>query len=362
MRILHVTSELPPRGATSVARLIDEQRLNGHVIAVASLQTFATHEAVTQFVARTLGGATALDLIHAHGTAAATVALSLDLPTTNRPPVIVTLHDWVHDEGIRSARPHAAALAAADIVTAPSVKAASLVTVHGVQSQRVRVIPYAVEATPLLTAVEEPLDRELVSWRTRGGDVLCAVSHSGTSAHHEVVLQALSHLSRQESLLCVLAGELDAEACARYAMTLGVEDRVRFYGAHVQARAIAARCDYVTLPAFDERRPFALVEAWCDGVPVIAGRNKRFTGMDGKGNGTIFFDAHSPADLARAIATVRDTTPAARRLLIERARAQYRQHFSPRAVYKAYLTEYDDLRSRASRRTGHRASTASNAV
>ncbi len=349
MRILHVLSTLVPHGAMAVSRLIDEQRLERHTVAVASMAVFGDDAGIAQFVDRTLGGAATFDLIHAHGTAAVPVSLALREPAGTRTPVIATLHDWVYDEGIRAAQPDIPSLTLADLVTVPSSLAASLVTTLGVQPQQVRVIPYAVEATPRLTAEESALDRELVAWRTQGGDVLCAVGHGSTSVHHETVLRALACVSQRDGLLCVLAGQVDARTCAELAMALGVDDRIRVCGPRHHPRAIAARCDYLTLPAFDERRPFALVEAWCDGIPVIAGRNAHFSGMDEQGHGTVFFDAPDALDLARAIATVRGTTPAARRLLIERARAQYRQHFTPRAVYGAYMAEYEAVRQGAAR-------------
>ena len=66
-----------------------------------------------------------------------------------------------------------------------------------------------------------------------------------------------------------------------------------------------------------ERNLFALVfeppGVW-DGVPVLAGRNVQFTDLDAQGGGTLFYDPADPLDLARAIATVRSTTPAGRRL------------------------------------------------
>lgn len=346
MRILHVLSSLVPHGAAAVSRLIDEQRMEGHVVAVASVQVFGNAAGIEQFVDRTLGGAATFEVIHAHGTASVPVALTVRDAGHTRTPVVATLHDWVYDEGIRAAQPDIPSLTVADLVTAPSPLAASLVTRLGVQPELVRVIPYAVDATPRLTTEESALDRELVGWRTHGGDVLCAVG-GPVGTHHEAVLTALTYVSQRDGLLCILAGQVDPDACADLAMRLGIDDRVRVCGPRVHPRTIAARCDYLALPAFDERRPFALVEAWCDGIPVIAGRNDVFAGMDSDGNGTVFFDAHDPLDLARAIATVRSTTPSARRLLVERARAQYRAHFTPRAVYAAYMTEYEAMRKRS---------------
>lgn len=347
MRILHVLSPLDPQGASAVSHLIAAQRSHGHIVAAASMQAFGDEAGravgVTQFVERTLGGTANFDVVHAHGTDAAPVTLALGPADPDRTPVIVTLHDWVYDHRVRAAHLHIGAVSRADLVTAPSPVAAALVTTLGVEPARVRTIPYAVDETPALTSAEGRVEREIVAWRMRGGDVLCAVAHEPTGAYAETVMTALTYVSHRDALFCVLAGQIDVAACGRETRARGLENRVRICGPDLSARAIAARCDYLALPAFDERRPFALVEAWCDGVPVLAGRNAQFGGMDTHGHGTVFFDAHDPSDLARAIATVRSTTPASRRLLVERARAQYRLHFTPDAVYAAYMTEYAAL-------------------
>lgn len=350
MRILHVLSALDPQGASAVSRLIAEQRSAGHVVAAASMRAFGEEgecgAGVSRFVERTLGGAANFDIVHAHGTDAAPVTLALDPTSPTRTPVIVTLHDWVHDQGTSAARVDGDAVARADLVTAPSALAASLVTSLGVDASRVRVIPYPVETTPALTSSDGPLEREIVAWRKRGGDILCAVSHAPSGGHADSVFAALSYLSHRDALLCVMAGPLDVSACTRTAKSFGLLSQVRFQHAS-RARAVAARCDYVALPAFDQRRPFALAEAWCDGVPVLAGRNPQFAGMDAQGHGTIFFDPDDSHDLARAIATVRDTTAASRRLLVERGRTQYRSHFTPEAVYAAYMDAYAAVAPRA---------------
>lgn len=347
MRILHVISTLEPPATQAVARLMHAQQVDGKLVAAAAMPAFgddpADAEGLERFVEQALGGADSFDIIHAHGTSAVPVTLALEAPGPQRAPVIVTLHDWVSQEGVQNARVHAEALKRADLVTTPSALAASLVTTLGVEPAGVRIIPYGVDPPPAPGPEEAALDRELVAWRMRGGEVLGAIGYGSPGVHHEAVLRALTYVSHPEALLCVLAGQVDVEACRRIADDLGLADRVRVCGPQLNARVIGARCDYLALPSFDERRPFTLAEAWCDGVPVLAGRNAQFAGMDGDGHGTVFYDAHDPLDLARAIATVRGTTPAGRRLLVERGRAQYRQQFTPQAVYEAYMAEYRAL-------------------
>ena len=334
MRVLHIRSPLDSDASAEVARLVAAQAELGHDVVVRDCRDLVSAADVPES-----------EVVHAHGLPAAALATGLQ-DDRRRPATIVTLHELL---GAGTSLPDAdgQGLRRADAVTVPSALAANVLEAAGVAS--VRVIPHAVEATPPLPAADQQLADELVAWRNRGGDVLCAVGHAASGTHHETVLRALTYVPQRDGLFCILAGRLDPAACAAMAVALQVADRVRVCP-HLETRPLAARADYVILPGFDERRPFALVEAWCDGVPVLAARGPRFADMDAHGHGTVFFDAGDPLALAHALTTVRGTTPASRRLLVERARAFYRERFSPASVVRAYGEAYDASLGVAARR------------
>lgn len=333
MHLLHLLTALDPAASTAVDHLLEDQRHAGDLVTV-------VHAVPGDGVDY---GGPPPDVVHGHGSAAAAPALAL--ADRLRCPLVLTVHDWMREDGARAARPMVDAIAKAHRIIAPSRTAAALLAAAGLAPTRVRIIPYAVPDTPDPCERDGALVREIVDWRNRGGEALCAIGDRPSGAHHEVVLQAVAMSSRREALLCILAGVVSGERCARLARELGVEAQVRLCGADTNPRTMAARCDYVALPGFDERRPFGLAEAWCDGVPVLAGRNPQFAEMDTQGAGTIFFDAGDAMDLARALATVRHTTTAGRRLLVDRARVQYRLRFTAEAAYGAHVSEYDALRA-----------------
>lgn len=336
MNILHVLSRLTVEAECAVADLIGQQRDHGHAV---------TWVAVDPHPGAALPprDGEPPDVVHAHGLVAAQVASADRVTVSETAPLLVTAHEWIADEHGFRVPPSREVLRSVACVTTPSALGGSLATAAGIEPRRIRLIPYPVYPAPPLTASDRELDRELTAWRTQGGDVFCAVGDRTGGAFHDIVIEALSSVTQCDSLLCVLAGFPNKPACEQSSATRTLGPRVRFSPSQESARAIAARSDYVALPTFDTRRPFALAEAWCDGVPVLAGRNPRFADLDASGHGTVFFDATDSSDLARAIATVRGTTSASRRLLVERARAQYRRQFAPSAVFAAYEAAYADV-------------------
>lgn len=352
MRVLHVLSHLAPEAERAVSDLIAQQRERGYIVTLAERHDPSVAHLLSREGDR-------VDIVHAHGVDLAASLLATETTTTDRLPLVVTAHEWLRDGSASDMAAYREVLLRAPCVTMPSGLGVVLTSASGVSLDNARVIPYPVYPATPPTGTDQELDRELTAWRTRGGDVFCAVGHDARDGHDDeaeagsflaTVAEALACVTRPDALLCVLAGTLTREACARALEARGLDGRVRLSAAPVSARAIAARCDYLALPGFDERRPFALAETWCDGVAVLAGRNARFADLDARGHGTVFFDARDPMDLARAIATVRGTTPASRRLLIERARVQYRRCFAPDAVFAAYEAAYVGVRGR--RRAG----------
>ena len=335
MRILHLVSRLSRESADAVTDLIAQQREHGHTAVRVEADGGSRRPVMA-------GESPRIDLVHAHGLDAARAFAAVDDAGRDRPPLVATAHEWLADEPTVDASWQRDALRRVACLTTPSSLGLSLATGIGVRPVDTRVIPYAVYPAPRLTAAEAELDRTLTAWRTQGGDVFCAVGHDVNDTFHGAVMEALAQVTQPRSLLCVLTGPTRRSGRDEAGL-------VRFDASPTVARAIAARCDYVALPEFDRRRPFALAETWCDGVPVLAGRHPRFADLDASGHGTVFFDAADPADLARALATVRGTTPASRRLLVERGRAQYRLHFAPSAVFDAYEAAYAHAIARAHR-------------
>jgi hypothetical protein len=346
MRILHVTPRLDDSATRAVDYLIAGQRLAGHVVGLLYTEPQEAQsgwsEAASMADISTRWGQP-YDILHVHSSRALQDVQRQVQMAQRRRPIIVTLHDWMTSAEGPSVRLGLDGLGLAGRIAVPAAMASVRLISQGVESQRIRVIPYPVDPAPVSGPTEQPLLREMVEWRNRGGDVLCAVAHCATGAHHRVVLEALSMLAHTDAALCVLAGIVDAAGCLQRARELGIQDQVRIAAPGSDARVLASRADAVILPGFDERRPFALAEVWCDGIAVLAGRNAQFADLDAHGGGTLFYEPADAHDLARAIATVRNTTIAGRRLLVDRARTLYRLRFTEQAVFEAYMGEYQAL-------------------
>jgi glycosyltransferase involved in cell wall biosynthesis len=344
MRILHVASQLDGPARRALGQLVDGQRRDGHTVTWIDLDAGISEVATSPGEALlATAWARPADIVHVHALPAM-MAMALRIRGSQpRRPLVVTAHEWAGESGRRPSDAELDALATAGRIIVPAATGAARLSSRDLDAQRIRVIPYPVEPAPDPDAAAEPFIQEMVDWRNRGGDVVCAVAHRGSGTHHRMVLEALSTIPHREATMCVLAGAVNEALSARHARQLGIEGQLRFSPAESDARVVASRADVVILPGFDERRPCALAEVWCDGVPVVAARNPSFAALDAQGGGTLFYDPGDSLDLARAISTVRGTTPAGRRLLVDRARTLYRLRFTIQAVIAAHMTEYEAL-------------------
>jgi glycosyltransferase involved in cell wall biosynthesis len=117
--------------------------------------------------------------------------------------------------------------------------------------------------------------------------------------------------------------------------------RIRLLGrvgpAEVQARMAAA--EYLVLPSLSyEEMPRPLVEAFANGLPVIASRIGRLTEMVEPGRNGLLFEAGSARDLARRLAWA-DAFPEKMRQMGECAKADYRARFLANWGYQTLFGE-----------------------
>lgn len=117
--------------------------------------------------------------------------------------------------------------------------------------------------------------------------------------------------------------------------------RIRLLGrvgpAEVQARMRAAA--YLVLPSLSyEDMPRPLVEAFANGLPVIASRIGRLAEMVEPGRNGLLFEAGSARDLARRLAWA-DAFPEKMRQMGECAKADYRARFLANWGYQTLFGE-----------------------
>jgi glycosyltransferase involved in cell wall biosynthesis len=117
--------------------------------------------------------------------------------------------------------------------------------------------------------------------------------------------------------------------------------RIRLLGrvgpAEVQARMEEAA--YLVLPSLSyEEMPRPLVEAFANGLPVIASRIGRLAEMVEPGRNGLLFEAGSARDLARRLAWA-DAFPEKMRQMGECAKADYRARFLANWGYQTLFGE-----------------------
>jgi glycosyltransferase involved in cell wall biosynthesis len=117
--------------------------------------------------------------------------------------------------------------------------------------------------------------------------------------------------------------------------------RIRLLGrvgpSEVQARMAAAA--YLVLPSLSyEQMPRPLVEAFANGLPVIASRIGRLAEMVEPGRNGLLFEAGSARDLARRLAWA-DAFPEKMRQMGECAKADYRARFLANWGYQTLFGE-----------------------
>src|SRR5690606_16638211 len=129
-------------------------------------------------------------------------------------------------------------------------------------------------------------------------------------------VEALALIDPAERPLCVFIGDGDIAELQALVERRGVAGQVRICGYREDARHIAAASDYVVLPSLSEGQPLSLLEAFCDGVPVLASAIPEISEMIDAGRTGFLFDPHDAADLARALSVVHRLTPDARAALV----------------------------------------------
>jgi len=99
---------------------------------------------------------------------------------------------------------------------------------------------------------------------------------------------------------------------------------------------------YLVMPSiWYEGFPRTLVEAFANGLPVIASRLGSLAELVEHGRTGLLFEPSSPRELARQLAWA-DAFPEKMRVMGENARREYESKFSPRENYRALTAIYDD--------------------
>ncbi len=136
----------------------------------------------------------------------------------------------------------------------------------GVQKARIRVLRNGVDLD-----LFHPVDRQTARQQLGvSGRVLLSVGNLIRLKGHDLIIKALTGLP--STTLMVVGGGPDRSALEALAQTVGVADRVRFFGPvpQEQLRNIYSAADALILASSSEGWPNVLLESMACGTPVIA--------------------------------------------------------------------------------------------
>ena len=184
------------------------------------------------------------------------------------------------------------------------------------------------KATPLLREELDTPDK---------APLLLAMGRLHPAKAHDVALRALKELP-DAWLWIAGSGPLEAPLKA-LARDLGVHERVRFLGWREDAAALYRTADVCVFPSRYEPLGNVVIQAWAQGVPVIAAASQGPSALICHGEDGLLFPVDDPHALARQVRRVLEERPL-RFQLVENGRSRVEAEFSEAAVVQQWRELY----------------------
>lgn len=312
-----------------------------HEIDTLAVRQTAPNADVVQFIHERLGTAAAFDVLHTHGTVPSVIAIAAARKVQAKVPILQTTHEWTVSRSTPGRQAYdLEVMNLVDRAVVPTWAVAEHFASRGVVRRQLAVVPYGVVAEPPPPS-GEPLFREMEVWRQHGGLVLCCVSATTSSHDQRLLANALPFVDGRLRILCVVFGGPQNRVTPLAASDGPV--RVRVAPPDASVREYTAVTDFLVLPSGDGDQPLAVLEAFCDQVPVVASRVPELVELIDDGQTGWLFDPTEPRALADTIALARTTAPDVLRALCQRARVRYQSEFTVDRMVSGYMREYARL-------------------
>lgn len=322
------------------------EKMAQHGIGVHQVDTLAVRQTVpnadvVQFIHERLGTAAAFDVLHTHGTVPSVIAIAAARKVSVKVPILQTTHEWTVSRSTPGRQAYdLEVMNLVDRAVVPTWAVAEHFASRGVVRRQLAVVPYGVVADPP-PPPGDPLFQEMRAWREQGGLVLCCVSATTSSHDTRLLANALPFIDGKLRILCVVFGGPQSRTTP-----LAPSDgpvRVRVAPPAASVREYTPVTDFLVLPSGDGDQPLAVLEAFCDQVPVVASRVPELVELIDDGQTGWLFDPTEPKALAETIAMARTTAPSALRALCQRARVRYQSEFTVDRMVSGYMREYARL-------------------
>jgi glycosyltransferase involved in cell wall biosynthesis len=203
----------------------------------------------------------------------------------------------------------------------------------GWPADRAHYLPNFVDAARLPPVSRATLDTP------EDAPLLLALGRLHPNKGFDVLLHALAEIPAAHLWI---AGEGAEEASLRQlAARLGVGDRTHFLGWREDAPALMAAADLVVVASHREPLGNVVIEAWAQGVPVVACASEGPGALIRHGETGLL----APVDDAPALAAqIRAALSGDRAALAEAGRAAYEREFTETAVVAAYRDFFERIR------------------
>ena len=339
-----VTSKTAVNGVGNHTGLLARLMLGGvavHLVDSLAARQTAPNADVVQFIHEQLGTAAAFDVLHTHGTVPSVIAIAASRKVTARVPLLQTTHEWSVTRPTTGRQSYdLEVMNLVDRAVVPTWAVADHFAMRGVVRRQMAVVPYGVYHEPSEQASDR-LDTEMREWRERGGVVLGYVAAPG-SHDQRLLMNALPFVNPTLQVLCVLFGVAPSAVLVR-STTAEEPVQVRVAPPEACVRQYMRDTDFVVLPSGDGEQPLAVLEAFCDEVPVVASRVPELLEFIDDGQTGWLFDPTEPQALAETINLARATAPHQLRALCQRARVRYQSEFTVDRMVSGYMREYARL-------------------
>lgn len=210
-----------------------------------------------------------------------------------------------------------------------------LIRVHGVPSDRIEVIPPAVDVARFAGARDGRLRQELPIGSD--GSVILFIGHSFERKGLADAVAALARAKADAHLVVVGGG--DPNAYRREAEALGIAGRVHFTGPVDTPEDYYAAADLLVLPTRSDPWGIPVIEAMAAGVPIVTTSAAGSAAIAEGAGAAVLVPVRSPELLAEAIGDLLHD-PARRREMGERGRAEAGR-FDVSSVVDATLDVYE---------------------
>lgn len=290
-----------------------------------------------------------VDVIHARSRAP---AWSAWLAARRTGAHFVTTYHGAYSENVAGKRAYNAIMARGERVIAISAHIAALIAArHGLDGERIRIIPRGVDATQFDPSVvsTERMMRLLSAWRLQvDQDIVLLPGRLTRWKGQAVLIEALARMQRRD-VACVLVGDDQgrdhyARELVALAERLGIGERVRLVG-HCEDMPAALALASVVVNASTEPEGFGrvVVEAQAMARLVVATAHGGAAETIEPGvTGWLVPPGH-PDALAAILDGLLQLTPLERAAYGAQARAAVQARFTTRAMQDATISVYREL-------------------